>query len=62
MRTRRGVSLVQANLPTPAWLRHPPDDSPGLSLHGARTLARLLRNAAEIPQARVVAAVGQSHA
>jgi hypothetical protein len=43
-------------------LRHPPDGSPGLSLHGARTLARLLRNASEIHQARVVASVGNSRA
>jgi hypothetical protein len=43
-------------------LLHPPDGSPGLSLHGARTLARLLRNVSEIHQARVVAAVGQSRA
>jgi len=43
-------------------LLHPPDGSPGLSLHGARALARLLRNASEIHQARVVAAVGQSRA
>jgi len=43
-------------------LLRPPDGSPGLSLHGARTLARLLRNASEIHQTRVVAAVGQSRA
>src|ERR1700722_2867906 len=43
-------------------LLHPPDGSPGLSLHGARTLARLLRSAVETNQARVVAAVGQSRA
>jgi hypothetical protein len=43
-------------------LLHPPDGSPGLSLHGARTLARLLRNVSEIHQARVVAAVGRSRA
>jgi len=43
-------------------LLHPPDGSPGLSLHGARTLARLLRDVSEIHQARVVAAVGRSRA
>ena len=43
-------------------LLHPPDGSPGLSLHGARTLARLLRNAVETHQTRAIAAVGQSRA
>jgi hypothetical protein len=43
-------------------LLRPPDGSPGPSLHGARTLARLLRNVSEVHPARVVAAVGHSRA
>jgi hypothetical protein len=41
-------------------LLHSPDGSSELNLHGARTLARLLRNAVDTYQARVVASVGQS--
>ena len=43
-------------------LLHPPDGSPGLSLTGARALARALRDAAETQQQRVLAAAGQSRA
>ena len=38
-------------------LLHPPDGSPGLSLHGARALSRALRGAADAHHARVLAAV-----
>lgn len=38
-------------------LLHPPDGSPGLSLHGARALSRALRSAADAHGARVLAAV-----
>ncbi len=40
-------------------LLNPPDGSPGLSLTGARALARALRAAAEIRQQRVIEAVGR---
>jgi len=40
-------------------LVHPPDGSAGLSLAGARALARQLRNAIETNQQRVAAAVGR---
>ena len=40
-------------------LVHPPDGSAGLSLAGARALARQLRSAIEINQQRVAAAVGR---
>lgn len=43
-------------------LLNPPDGSPGLSLQGARALARALRGAVEAQQQRVVAVVGQSRA
>lgn len=43
-------------------LLRPPDGSPGLSLAGARALARALRAAAEAHHQRVLAAVGRSRA
>ena len=43
-------------------LVHPPDGSAGLSLAGARALARQLRNAIETNQQRVAAAVGRVRA
>lgn len=43
-------------------LLRPPDGSPGLSLAGARALARALRTAAETNDQRAAAAVGHSRA
>ena len=40
-------------------LLHPPDGSPGLSLMGARTLARLLRSACERHDEAVIVAAGR---